>query len=92
MGLDIGDDITYVLAAYNNCEDRPVLWVWIDRVLDLKNCFTEIDQATLCASQGSSAPLRQSADQSLPNFVSYRFTALDFWRKTFDVRKNIWEA
>ena len=89
MGLDIGDDITYQLAAYK-CEDRPVLWVWIDRILDLKNCVTEIDRTAICV-QDQSRVSEGALDQHL-NYVSYRFTALDFWRMTFDVRKNIWEA
>lgn len=94
MRLDIGDDITYVLSV-SRCEDRPVLWVWIDRMLDIKNCVTEIDKAALSVqdqSQTSESALDQYRSSGLPNFVSYRFTSLDFWRKTFDVRKQIWDA
>lgn len=79
MGIDIGDDITYVIAV-NKSEDRPVLWTYIDQTIDVKDLITEIDRTALRVQDPSQA------------CVSYRFTVADFWRKTFDVRKGIWEA
>ena len=79
MGIDIGDDITYVIAV-NKSEDRPVLWTYIDQTIDVKDLITEIDRTALRVQDPSQAR------------VSYRFTVADFWRKTFDVRKGIWEA
>lgn len=79
MGLDIGDDIMYVLSV-SRCEDQPILLVWIDQAEAAKSCITEIDRTTT------------RVQEQLRTFVSYRFTPSDFWRRAFDVRKQIWDT
>jgi len=73
----IGDNLKYQFTA-DTREEYPILMMYDDPTLSLTNCFTEIDRT------------RHVSFQRASDFMVYRITSADFWRETFDVRKQIW--